>query len=200
MKKLRSRNKVVIIVYILSISIASCGGTDDIDYYPKPDGFMRLDFPESIYERYESECPYSFELPDYMVVKDKDSSCHKDIIFDRFNGMINLTYMTLDSNLPVNIELSRKLAYEHSRFADAIEEAVYLNPDNDTYGLRYNIIGNTASPYQFYVTDSINHFLRGALYFNAAPNYDSIRPTLDYVVKDIDNLIETIQWDNVISE
>ncbi len=193
MKKIN--RKYIGLVYLLAVLMASCGG-GEYDYYPKPRGFMRLDFPESVYERYKSDCPYSFELPDYMAVTDKENSCHKDVIFDRFNGMLNLTYVPIDSNLIMNIELSRKLAYEHSRFADAIEEAVFINDNKKVYGLRYNIVGNAASPYQFYMTDSVNHFLRGALYFNSAPNYDSIKPSLDYVVEDIDYLIETLQWEN----
>ena len=191
------KNKFSIaIVYLLALVISACSGSAEVDYYPKPRGFLRLDFPESVYERYLSDCPYSFEIPDYMRVEDKLNSCHKDIIFDRFNGMLNLSYIPLDSNLAMNIEMSRKLAYEHSPFADAIEESVYSYEQNGVYGLRFRIIGNAASPYQFYMTDSLNHFLRGALYFNSAPNYDSIKPSLDYVVKDIDYLIETINWVN----
>ena len=194
MKKKQTNKVVIALVYFLAIFISACGGSEEYDYYPKPRGFIRLDFPENVYERYTSDCPYTFELPDYMEIIDKENSCHKDIVFERFNGIINLTYVPLDSNLMMNIELSRRLAYEHSGFADAIEEAVYMDPISHVYGLRYNIIGNAASPYQFYMTDSVNHFLRGALYFNTAPNYDSIKPSLDYVVKDIDYLIETIHW------
>jgi gliding motility-associated lipoprotein GldD len=104
--------------------------------------------------------------------------------------------MPIDSNLMMNIEYSRKLVYEHSIKADAIEEVPVLNPKNSTYGLKYNIKGDAASPFQFYVTDSTHHFLRGALYFNVKPNYDSIRSSLDYVLEDIDQLLKTITWKN----
>ena len=54
--------------------------------------------------------------------------------------------------------------------------------------------GNVASPAQFYVTDSVNHFLTGSLYFLAKPNYDSILPAADYLQKDIKRIMETVTW------
>lgn len=184
-------------ILLLAIIFTGCAGGGDVDYYPKPRGYIRLDFPEREYNRYLGNCPYSFEIPEYFEVYDKDSSCNKDIVFERFNGTVMLTYIPLDTNLMMNIEISRKFAYEHSRFADAIEEARIIDESRNAYGLKYNIIGNAASPYQFYLTDSVNHFLRGALYFNAAPNYDSIKPSLDYVVEDVDHLIATLRWEDV---
>ena len=43
----------------------------------------------------------------------------------------------------------------------------------------FSLKGNTATANQFFVTDSVKHFLRGALYFNATPNEDSLRPEPD---------------------
>ena len=60
----------------------------------------------------------------------------------------------------------------------------------------YEVGGNAASQSQFYVTDSINHFLTGSLYFYAKPNYDSIYPAAEYLKKDIRQLMETINGKN----
>jgi gliding motility-associated lipoprotein GldD len=185
-------NRFILIAMV--VLFASCGGSDEPEFYPKPRGYMRLDFPERSYQRYQSDCSYSFEIPDYFTVKDKDGGCNKDILISRFNASLYLTYIPVDTNLFMNVEYSRKLVYDHSIKADEILEAVIQYPTNDAYGVKYNIVGNAASPYQFYVTDSINHFIRGALYFNVSPNYDSLKPSLDYVVKDIDHLIQTVQW------
>lgn len=184
------------IIGLLALMIIVSCGSDEVEYIPKPRGFMRLDFPDRVYNEYQSNCDFSFELPEYFSVVDKDSSCNKDINIDRFNANIFLTYVPLDTNLNMSIEYSRKLVYDHSIKADEIQEAVVANQDNKAYGMKYNIVGNAASPYQFYVTDSVNHFLRGALYFNAKPNYDSLKPTLTYVLEDVDHLIETVKWTN----
>lgn len=164
------------------------------DYYPKPRGYMRLDFPDRVYSVFAPDsCPYEFEVPDYFAIIDK-SNCGKDVQMERFNATLFLTYMPIDTNLIMNIEYSRKLVYDHSIKADAIEERPLINKKRKAYGLTYNIKGDAASPYQFYVTDSTNHFLRGALYFNVKPNYDSIRSSLVYITEDIDNMLETIRW------
>ena len=58
----------------------------------------------------------------------------------------------------------------------------------------YEIEGNAASAYQFHLTDSTNHFVRGSLYFNNIPNQDSIQPVLEFVKEDITHLFETFVW------
>ncbi|HEY1061271.1 MAG TPA: gliding motility lipoprotein GldD, partial [Daejeonella sp.] len=64
------------------------------------------------------------------------------------------------------------------------------------YGIYYSIDGNTASSVQFFLTDSTKNYLRGALYFNEQPRLDSIQPVLDFVKKDIDQMIKTFKWRN----
>src|SRR5690625_6392185 len=51
--------------------------------------------------------------------------------------------------------------------------------------------GNTASNYQFMLSDTTKHFLRGALYFDVTPNVDSIRPVLNYLKEDMEILIRS---------
>jgi gliding motility-associated lipoprotein GldD len=54
--------------------------------------------------------------------------------------------------------------------------------------------GNTASPIQFYLTDSTKDFFRAALYFNNIPNQDSLAPVIDYLREDIMMMMETFRW------
>ncbi|OIQ36831.1 MAG: hypothetical protein BM555_01905 [Crocinitomix sp. MedPE-SWsnd] len=186
------RNKGMWLV-LLAFIVISCE-SDEVDFYPKPMGYLRLDFPERQFSEYNSNCQYGFEIPDYFEVIEKGGDCNKDIAINRFNASLFLTYIPMDTNLNMNIEYSRKLVYDHSIKADEIQEAVVRNDETNSYGMKYNIVGNAASPYQFYLTDSVDHFLRGALYFNVAPNYDSIKPSLDYIIEDIDRLIQTTHW------
>ena len=187
------------LILIAALTLLSCG-SDEVDFYPKPMGFMRLDFPERNFEMYNSDCSFGFEIPDYFEVMDKEGECNKDIAINRFNASLFLTYVPMDTNLNMNVEYSRKLVYDHSIKADEIQEAVVKNEENNSYGMKYNIVGNAASPYQFYVTDSVEHFLRGALYFNVRPNYDSLKSSLDYIIEDIDHLIESVHWKSNYSD
>ena len=54
--------------------------------------------------------------------------------------------------------------------------------------------GDAASNVQFFLTDSSQHFLRGALYFFNPPNPDSIAPVLQFVRGDIDHIAQTLVW------
>jgi len=66
----------------------------------------------------------------------------------------------------------------HVSKADAIKENVVSNIDNKVYGIIYDLKGNTASAVEFYVTDSLSHYLRGSLYFASEPNADSLAPVM----------------------
>ena len=94
-----------------------------------------------------------------------------------------------------HIEQSRSLAYKHDIFADAISELVYINDKYKVYGLLYDYDGVTATSAQFYLTDSINHFFRGALYFSTEVS-DSILPINNFLKEDVKHIIESFKWEN----
>lgn len=58
----------------------------------------------------------------------------------------------------------------------------------------FRIGGNTATANQFLVSDSVKHFLRGALYFDATPNEDSLRPVNAFLKEDLRHLVNTLKW------
>ena len=196
MSKLTKTTRTGLVYVAVLLGVLACGGADEGDYYPKPDGIMRMEFPDRTFSFYKPEhCPYSFEMPDYFEVRTDTLTCHANIEISRFSATIFMTYIDLDTNnLTDQIEQSHKLAYEHSIMADGIEEIALSNADQRVFGRTYEISGNAASLYQFYLTDSTDHFLRGALYFNAEPNYNKQRPALMYIIEDINHLIETTSW------
>jgi len=85
---------------------------------------------------------------------------------------------------------------KHTIKADAILQTRYEHPDQRVYGVLFEIKGNAASSIQFFCTDSVNHFLRGALYFDAEPNKDSLAPVIKFLKKDVEHLLETLHWIN----
>ncbi len=84
--------------------------------------------------------------------------------------------------------------FKHVIKASGIEEATIVDSEYKVYGTVYQLQGDPATPYQFYLTDSTRHFFRAALYFDYKPNYDSLRPILDFLKQDVDHMIETFQW------
>lgn len=185
----------LLMVCMLLLIVTSCNN----DYIPKPRGYFRIDFPEKKYTSYtKPACDFSMEIPAYsIVVPDKanlSEPCWINIVFPDQNGTIHLSYKNLSNNLVEYTEDSRSFAYKHTVKADAIDEETVNYPEKKVYGIIYHIQGNAASSLQFYLTDSTTNFIRGALYFDAIPNKDSIAPVADFIKKDIVHLIETFYW------
>lgn len=171
----------------------------DSEYYPKPRGYFRIDLPEKSYIRFDSTLPYSFEVPVYSkILPDNDPNAEPywiNITFPRFRGTVHLSYKKINGNLNDYLEDTRTMVMKHIPKASSIDNKAYENPDKKVYGLTYTISGvAAASPYQFYLTDSTRHFVRGALYFNTVPNNDSLAPVIEFLKEDINHLIETFEW------
>lgn len=191
-----NNTKLLTILSILLFSI-SCKNEKPI---PKPYGYQRFSFKQKEYQVIEKNYPYSFEYPTYAYIeKDKAYDTQDywiNIVFPKLKGKIHMSYIPINNNLTRLTEDAHKLAYKHSQMADAIQEKQFTNRAKRVYGLIYQIKGNTASPVQFYATDSIKNFIRGSLYFDAHPNKDSLNPVISYVYTDIVRLMESLEWNN----
>ncbi|MBK8846811.1 MAG: gliding motility lipoprotein GldD [Bacteroidetes bacterium] len=183
----------------LAIAFILLGNSCSTDALPKPRGYFRIDQPTRSYERYSpADCPFSFKKANIAtMVADAarpEEKCWMNVSYPTYNGEIHLTYRQLKGDLPKHLQDCYDLVYKHTVKADAIEPRIVFNSDKSAQGLYYDIEGNAACSVQFYVTDSVNHFLRGALYFNAAPNYDSLQPVISFCKADIDTLIQSLEW------
>lgn len=186
--------KNIVVVMALAASglfVASCGG----DTLPKPKGYLRLDYPEANYVRYDGHgCPYSFAINSQSVTKDK-GNCSMTIEYPKMKATIYINYKPVTgNNLESLLRDAQKLTYEHVIKADGIQEQPYINPLRRAYGMFYKVGGNAATNSQFYVTDSTRHFLTGSVYFYAKPNFDSIMPAASYIMNDMQEIMETVNW------
>ncbi|MBV6485859.1 MAG: hypothetical protein KFKLKKLM_02469 [Flavobacteriales bacterium] len=180
--------------YLLILVLFSC---KEESYTPKPKGYFRIDLPEKKYEVVEDGCPFTFEKPVYTTISRNpkfNNNCWFNIEFNTLKATIYLTYEPLSNNIDTFLENSRTLAFKHTVKATDIQQYVIEYPQQNVFGLIYDIKGDAASEYQFHLTDSTNHFLRGSLYFNTVPNQDSLLPVLNFVKKDIEHLISTFKW------
>lgn len=160
---------------------------------PKPSSYLRLDYPEAAYANFESNCPFKFEMNEDAVIK-ADKSCGFSITYPKMKATIYLTYKPVAGNINNLLRDAQKLTYEHVIKADDILEQPYLNPNKKVYGMFYQVNGNAATNSQFYVTDSLKHFVTGSVYFYAKPNFDSIMPAASYIENDMRRLMETLKW------
>jgi len=182
---------ILSLVFILYFG--SCTG--NTDYVPRQTGYFRIALPKRKYTTYSSPCPFTFEYPVYAsVLPDTGHFCWLNVAFSRLHCNIYMSYLTVNRNLQAYTEECRRFVVEHEIKASAINEQTVSNAKDKIYGVIYDIEGNAASNVQFYLTDSTHHFVRGALYFYAVPNKDSLAPVLNFVKEDINHLVQSFRW------
>ena len=118
-----------------------------------------------------------------------------NVNFPGLNGAINITYIEISKERPLDSLLSDAwgLSFFHHEKAQYIDRYPFNNFHGAT-GVIYVVGGNTASRYQFFATDSLKNFLRGSLYFDVTPNADSLKPATDFLEADIKHLLMTLRW------
>jgi gliding motility-associated lipoprotein GldD len=202
---------------LMFLLVVSCNSP----YTPKPRSYYRIDMPEHAYQLFnEPGYPYSFEYPLYAKIT-KDSTLFDDnpdnpywinIDFPRFNGRIYISYKSVggtsvyklktdqgykDSLVRNSFEGLReeafKMTYKHTPKASSINDSLFVT-GNGVSGVYFAVGGNAATSNQFFLTDTVRHFLRGALYFDASPNADSLKPVNDFLQQDLRHLINSFSW------
>ncbi len=182
---------------VLVIGLVSCGKKD---YLPKPKGFNRIELPPHEYQALPDSFPYSFEYSKLVDLK-ADSSWIAErywihLYYPYFDADVQVTYKPirdLDSLLQGYYVDSYRLTSKHNVKAYAIEEMVMELP-NGNWASVSELEGEVPSQYQFHVSDSTKHFLRGALYFKTSTKNDSLRPVINYLKEDIHHLLNTLKW------
>ena len=186
-------------LFVVMVFCFSCGE----DYVPKPKAELRLEYPRAEYIDANLELPFSFEknlLATKVVSKELKAptkSYGVNLEYPKLKGTIFLTYKAIEKdkkNLRDFLRDAQKFTLEHTKKADEIPAYPFEDSKRKVYGMLSEVKGNVASLAQFYVTDSVNHFLTGSLYFYAKPNYDSILPAAHYLKKDIKHIMESLHW------
>lgn len=177
----------------------SCTGCEDQIYIPKPMGYARIDFPAHAYRSYVGDYPFTFEyaqIGNFQKVENKrNNGIWFNIAYPNQKAKIHFSYIDIkNKEVAAFISDTRKLALAHLEKADDFEESTVMDSAQMVYGMIYDFKGSTASNIQFYLTDSVQHFIRGALYFEVTPNADSIAPSEIYIEEDIAYLINTFRW------
>lgn len=181
-----------IVIIIVAFIMLSCSDNP----VPKPHGYPRLDLPDEGYELWEGNCSFNFRKPiGAQIEYSGRDSCWINISYPTLNAKVHCSYITVNGHLKEIIDQEYKLREKHNQFSTNVEERVYHNNETKVNALVFNISGTqAATPLQFFITDSVNHFFRGALYFNNSPNNDSLATAIDFIRNDIDSLVESFQW------
>ena len=169
-------------------------------YMPKPKGYPRITLPEAHYRCLPDTFPYVFEYALQAEIQ-PDSSWMTEpywihLYYPSFEASLQLTYKSVGQDaqrLSEYLEDAYRLTAKHQIKAYSIEEQQLLLPQGGAATL-IRITGEVPTPFQFHLTDSVDHFLRGALYFRTATRNDSLLPVIRYLREDILHLLRTFQW------
>jgi len=203
-----------LVLFLLLVFIFSCNS----GYTPKPRSYFKINLPKRAYKEFnEPGYPYIFEYPVYAHISKEADSTGKNpywinVNFDQFQGRIYLSYKSITGSSVYKIktptgykdsvvgnsfeslrEEAYKMTYKHSIKASGIIDSAFAT-ENGSTGVYFFVAGEAATSKQFYVADTARHFLRGALYFDASPNADSISVVSDFLEEDIKHLIRTLRW------
>ena len=181
----------IVLVIVFLLLMTSCAE----ETLPKPKAFLRFAYEDVQYQKININCPYTFEFSRDAIVT-PDTKCWLNITYPKLKASLNLTYRPIENNLKELLQESEKLTYNHAIKADGISALPFEDAQKNVYGSLSEVTGNAASPIQFHLTDSVQNFITGALYFKVQPNYDSILPAVKYIEKDIRHLMETLEWKN----
>lgn len=214
-------NNILICFALAALLFAACGGGD---YTPKPQAYLRIDMPEHSYWLVDSLCthagdtltdgtdtmvtitgscktfPFIFEANQCVEIKEKSAPKGEewiDLVYPQWAGVVFLTYKRLNGpdDLRGQIDTSSRLVEKHYKFSSGVDEQSFDSDDGTVHAVTWHLKGSkVASTFQFYATDSVRHFLRGALYVDRTPNNDSLAPVLEYMQEDIEHLVETLRW------
>ena len=172
----------------------------ETNWLPKPPGYNRIDLPRHEYNRLEEGYPYQFDFSTQSQVEaDSFNLSEKEWInlnYKKLGAKVHLTYKKIDQNTDFQA-LSNdafNLTAKHQIKAYGIEEVVLLTP-NGYSAVVAELTGEVPTQFQFFVTDSTSHFLRGALYFNTALKNDSLAPVIEYIKIDLAHLINTVNFE-----
>ena len=183
---------------LLATSCTSAGSEDD--YTPKPKGYNRIDLPPHAYQQLPPGHPYTFQYSRYAKVL-RDSSYLAqphwiNIYYPQLKANVQITYADLKGSRQIAnrlLEDALKLMSKHEIKATAIDDTIRKTPNGMRVAV-FELQGDVPSQFQFYTTDSTRHFFRGALYFRTATANDSLAPVINYVKKDIVQLLNTLKY------
>lgn len=211
-----TKTLLILLIFILP---AACNAP----YTSKKRGYFEIELPAShTYRLFDDPgFPYTFEYPVYAdILQDStyfDSTPENpywiNIDFEKYKARIFLSYKKIGGkalfkrkapdgsyrdSAGVNvfdnlISDAFRLTAKNDVIASSIRDSFFITPKGIP-GMYFRVGGNAATARQFFLTDSVSHFLRGALYFESSPNADSLKPVVDFLNTDLEYLINSFRW------
>jgi gliding motility-associated lipoprotein GldD len=191
--------RFLIFTLISAILTTSCIKRQEVPV-PKPIGYFRLATPEPAYQHWDSVLPFVFDYSQHasLTFQKKENNVYwLDIYYPSLSAVFKMTCLPVKNNLHNLMwdEEEQVMFHVDRRMTDDIQYSTVNDPTARVYGKLYELEGKyVATPFRFWLTDSARYFVEGSLYFDFAPNNDSLAPIIDYLKKDALFMVENWQW------
>jgi len=210
--------RLSLLIFAAGAIMVSCNSP----YISKKRGYFNIPLPAHSYRQFNQPgFPYRFEYPVYaQIVQDSayfdenpENPYWINIDFPQFHSRIFLSYKAIGGKALYKIKNADgsyrdtmgtnyfdkmvndafTLTNKNNVVSNSINDSLIRTP-NDVTGVFFKVGGNAATAKQFFLSDTTNNFIRGALYFDVTPNADSLQPVQDFLQADMDHMINTFQW------
>jgi gliding motility-associated lipoprotein GldD len=174
--------------------LAGCGDPDPV---PKPRGYFRIDLPPQEYVPWLEEGAMAMEVPaNARMVKRREEAGSRwyDLRYPDQRATVHLTWTPVQGQLMDLITDAHAFRTTHEARAARMGVQRIRRPEQRVFGNIYHAEGDVASPLVFYLTDSTDNFLYGALYYDVRPNADSLAPVTQRIREDVAHFVGTLEW------
>ena len=181
------------LLMVVTAGMMACNRAEE----PKPRGYVRIDLPEHRYDTLSAGRPFCLEVPVYAKLEQTEAWASEggfNLVFPDFGATLYMTYKPVAGNLDRYLRDAQLMVQRAARSLSDVQATALSVADRRIFGTLYDIGGDAASAVQFTLTDSLDHFLRGALYFGQPVRRDSLEPVIRFLRKDITHLMETVSW------
>lgn len=195
--------KVLLVCIAIATICASCQQDEKVAK-PRPKQYPKIDWPaDGMVAQEPGYCDFSIEIPEYAILIKKEKAkptdlrddCWFDIRMDHFNATVHCSYYPIDqiNSYQKLVEDAYTMASKHNVRANYRDEIAIQTAQGST-GLIFKIDGPVATPYQFFLSDQKEHFLRGSLYFDQKVEVDSMAAIITLIEADLDQVIGSVRW------
>ena len=184
--------------FVSLLILLTFSGCDNDVLIPKPPTHLMVDLPKHSYKKFKDSANYTFEMSNLWDLRFNFTKQDSLILYlgKKIDGDLHFQYFKIDTVNTLSKLINQtfaKIDYHKIRAKQMVDTSFIINKKR-VFGTLYEYIGNSATNFQFYLTDSTNHFVRTELLIRRTPNYDSLQPTLNYIKTDLIHLINSFEW------
>jgi gliding motility-associated lipoprotein GldD len=183
--------KVVLVLVFIFISISVYLYFQKEEYYiPKPKAMLKMDLPDNNFSIF-SDDKIHFNVSNSAIVNQSDISY--SILYHDYESKIYFSVKNLD-NLDLEIYNFENSISVHEKQGAYIDANIIEDSTENIYGVLCYLEGsNIATSSQFFITDSIQYFVRGGLEFSTSINPE-IEVQNDIMKQEVFKFIQSFKW------